>query len=101
MKINIDLNNDVCEAILSMNGYVSEDVTAYFNASTDPYNSDFDPRDLRGSNIKVAYHRMDRPEELDKEYPMLYALNDYRYEKVVEKLFSSRLCDIFFNFKHF
>jgi hypothetical protein len=98
MKINIELDDYACEGILGLHGYVSEEVTAYFDGSTDPYNNNEESSELRGINVKVAYHRMERPKELDKEHPMLSSLSDYRYEKVVENLFNSRLRDVLFNF---
>lgn len=98
MKVNIDLSNDTCEDILGMNGYVSEEVTAYFSCSLDPYDKGENSDDLKPIKVKIAYHRMERPKELDKEYPMLDVLDKYKYDKVIEELFNSRLRDIFFNF---
>lgn len=98
MNINIELSDYQCEELLVMNGYVTEDVTAYFYANTDPYNENSSPNDLRGVNFKIAYHKMDRPEELNKEHPMLDVVKKHAYRDVINELFNSRLNSLIFGY---
>lgn len=96
MIINIELSDYRCEELLGMNGYVTEEVTAYYYANANPYNEDNNPNDLKGVSFKIAYHKMNRPEELNKKYPMLDVLKDYAYGEVVTKLFNSHLISLIF-----
>lgn len=96
MKIELELTEYECEELLAMNGYITEDITAYYYANTDPYNEVNDPNDLRGVNIKVAYHKMDRPKELEKEHPILGVVKEYAYGNVINMLFNSKLKEFIF-----
>lgn len=96
MRIDLELTDYDCETILAMHGYITENITAYYYANTDPYNEVNDPNDLRGVNIKIAYHRTDRPKELEKEHPMLNVMKEHAYGNVVNELFTSRLKSLIF-----
>ena len=96
MKIDLELTEFDCEELLRMNDYVTEDITAYYYANTDPYNEVNNPDDLRGINIKIAYHKTDRPKELEKKHPMLNIMKEHAYGNVINILFASRLKTIIF-----
>lgn len=93
MEIKIELPEWKCENIISINGFVSEEVTAYYKKHTNPYN-DNDEYIYYPIKIRIAYPKYARPEELSKEYPMLDVLQDFKYEKVVKNLFNDHLWKI-------
>lgn len=98
MNISIELTNGECDALLAMNGYITEEITAYYYANTDPYNEVNNPNDLRGVNIKIAYHKEFRPKVLEKEHPMLNVVKEYAYGEVINRLYNERLSKLIFKY---
>ena len=96
MKIDLELTEFDCEELLRMNDYVTEDITAYYYANTDPYNEVNNPSDLRGVNFKIAYHKEFRPKVLEKEHPMLNVVKEYAYGEVINRLYNERLSKLIF-----
>jgi hypothetical protein len=96
MKINIELSKSVCDTILERCGYISENVTLYY----DPMNSirvdEAKPEELRGVQRVVCYPKGNRPEILSEEYPLIGECMDILYEKVIEDLFNSWLVKTMF-----
>lgn len=88
MEVKIELSDYKCNEILAMHGYVSEEVTAFYANSHNPYDNNKEISTLCPIKIKIAYHKYDRPKELDKNTPMLEVLNDFAYEKIVNELFN-------------
>ena len=97
MIINIDLEDWKCENLLKMHGYISEEVTAFYRVNSNPYGEDNGMQDLRPIKIKVAYHPLDKPKELEKDKPMLSVLNDFAYDKVVSELYNSHIWELIVN----
>ncbi len=93
MEIKINLPEWKCEALLRKHGYITEEVTAYYENSIDPYNNDKN-NDLKSIKIRIAYSKWARPEELKNEHPMLHAINDFAYDKVINRLFNSDLWEV-------
>ena len=93
MKIEIELEDWQCEDILAANAYVKETVAAYYPSCESPYGDEFS---YGVNTIEIAYHKLNRPKELDKERPMLENLNDFLYPKVVKELFVSRLWNVLY-----
>jgi hypothetical protein len=54
---------------------------------------------LKPIKIKIAYPINEKPTALKKQYPMLEDLENYKYEKVVNKLFSEMLWRTILNVK--
>ena len=99
MEIKIELPDWKCEHILLKHGYDIEEVTAYYESNSDHYNKTNGDTLTRWMplypiKIKIAYQRHAKPEELKKEYPMLYVLQDFACDKVVNRLFNSDLWDL-------
>lgn len=93
MEIKIELPDWKCEHILLKHGYDIEEVTAYYESNTDHYDKT-NCGTLYPIKIKIAYQRHAKPEELKKEYPMLYVLQDFAYDKVVNRLFNLDLWNL-------
>ena len=96
MKIDINLDFDDCLEILRRNGYVYEEVKLYYTLNTNPYIDKVDPKDLIPVNTKVAYKQNERPGFLNAEYPLLEDVEDYTFDKVIERLFKDMILDTVF-----
>lgn len=91
MEIKIELEDWKCENLIAMNYYNVEEVTAYYSYDINPYGNNYTEDNLKPIKIKIAYPINEKPTALEKQYPMLEDLEDYKYEKVVSKLFSEML----------
>lgn len=91
MEIKIELEDWKCENLIAMNHFVVEEVIAYFSYDTNPYGNKYTEDNLRPIKIKIAYPINEKPTALEKQHPMLEDLENYKYEKVVSKLFSEML----------
>lgn len=91
MEMKINIPEWKCENLLAMKGYVSEKITAFYAANETPYDNGVDINNLKSVEIKIAYPKYDRPEELGEKYPMLDNLQRFEYSEVVNKLFNSIL----------
>lgn len=91
MKIEIELEDWKCENLIAMNHYDVEEVTAYYSYDINPYGNNYTNDNLKPIKIKIAYPINEKPTALKKQYPMLEDLKNYKYEKVVNKLFSEML----------
>jgi hypothetical protein len=91
MKIDINLDFDDCIEILNKNGYTYEELKLYYTLDTTPYGGKLTPKDLIPVNTKVAYK--ERPEFLDREYPLLEDSEDYLFDKVIERLFKDMIIE--------
>ena len=91
MKIEIELENWKCEEIIAKNHFTVEEVTAYYSYNINPYGNNYTEDNLKPIKIKIAYPIDEKPIALEKKYPMLADLEKYKYEKVVNKLFSKML----------
>lgn len=91
MKIEIELEDWKCENLIAMNHYDVEEVTAYYSYDINPYGNNYAEDNLKPIKIKIAYPINEKPTALKKQYPMLEDLENYKYEKVVNKLFSEML----------
>jgi hypothetical protein len=95
MKIDIEINKDVCQTILKKFGYVSEKVTLYYDPLSDSRGIEDAPLDeLRGMEKTVAYLGGNRPEVLNTEYPLIENCEDIMYDDVVKSLFNSWLLNV-------
>ena len=91
MEIKIELEDWKCENLIAMNYYNVEEVTAYYSYDINPYGNNYTEDNLKPIKIKIAYPINEKPTAQEKQYPMLEDLEDYKYEKVVSKLFSEML----------
>ena len=93
MEIKIELEDWKCENLLRMHGFVTEEVTAYYENKIDHYDNVVEGA-LYPIKIRIAYHRLERPKVLEQEHPLLKDLNSYAYDKVVGELYNSDLWDL-------
>ena len=93
MKVNIEFNEEQCNTLLGIQGYVVEEVMLYYNPDTNPYDNgkECDPSLLRGVKYKVAYKGGYKPEELKKEFPLIDECRAYMYSNVVDSLITNWL----------
>ena len=93
MKFNIDFNDEQCSTLLDMQGYVVEEVMLYYNPDTDPYENDeeIDTSLLRGVKYKVVYKQGYKPEELEKEYPLIGECRPYIYANALSNIINNWL----------
>lgn len=91
MEIKIELEDWKCENLIAMNHFAVEEVTAYYSCDANPYGDNYTEDNLKPIKIKIAYPINEKPTALEKQYPMLEDLENYKYEKVVSKLFSEML----------
>ena len=101
MEMKINIPEWKCKSFLGLNGFVVEEVTAFFDVNENPYNNNnnnnnnnVDVKNLKAIKIKIAYLEYGRPAELKKQYPMLEVLQDFEYSKVANNLFNSILWDL-------
>ena len=93
MKIEIEIPEWKCEHLLLANNYISEEVTAYYESSVEPYNN-VTKGALYPLKIKIAYPTYAKPQALNKEFPLIEDLKEFKYEKVVNSLFNDMLWNI-------
>ena len=91
MEIKIELEDWKCEEIIAKNHFTVEEVTAYYSCDINPYENISTSDNLKPIKIKIAYPIDEKPIALEKKYPMLADLEKYKYEKVINKLFSRML----------
>jgi len=95
MEIKINLPEYQCDDLLAMHGFISEEITAYYSPNENPYNEDTDVvGTLYPIKVRVAYHPMSKPKELEEEHPMFEKVKEFEYENVINELFNSHIWDL-------
>ena len=93
MRVNVEFSEEQCSQLLAKCGYMTEDVTLYYNPDPNPYNNEkeCDPSLLRAVEYKVAYQNGKKPEELEKEYPLVDECRAHLYPTVLDRVVSDYL----------
>jgi len=100
MKIDIEINDDVCQIILNKFDYVTEKVTLYYDRLSNFRGMEDAPvNELTGMDCIVAYPAGRKPETLNEEYPLVENCEEIMYDKVVKDLFNSWLLKTMFQHK--
>ncbi len=91
MEVKIELEGWKCDKLIAMNNFVVEEITAYYSCDINLYGNSYAETSLNPIKIKIAYPINKKPTALEQKYPMLEDLQEYRYEKVINDLFSEML----------
>lgn len=90
MEIKIEIPEWKCEQLLLANNYISEEVTVYYESNIGPYDNAVKGA-LYPIKTKIAYPAYAKPQALDKEFPLSEDLKEFKYQKVVNRLFNEML----------
>ena len=100
MEIRFRLSNEQKNLLFKKCGYVTEKVLTYYSNKYNPYGEEDysgDGSGLHPFEKTIAYKEGERPEELNKEYPLLKNLEDFYEINVIERLVSEILFDVVIN----
>ena len=91
MKIDFEISDEMCEAIIQRMNYVKEKVVLYYNEYEDYGNGMVK---LNGIEHWVLYNKDHKPKELQEEKPLLEKCKQYLRDTVLKKLINQWLMNV-------